>query len=351
MSDSALFHWQNLPVSALNGDLAASWDALNTARGDLPFLAAYFIVAALKEFGSGQERLLVAHDAQGPAAMLILLRKRFFEWETFQPSQVSLGAWVARKGISLLEMARSVQHSLPKLCLILGVIQVDPLLAARDTDAEDSLSTNYIDTAWVEIEGNFSNYWNSRGKNLRHNLTKQRNKLTASGIATSMRCLTNTEEIADAVMRYGRLESSGWKGKQGTAIHCDNAQGRFYISVLENACRQNEGLVYEYLFNDQVVAMNLFLRRGATLVALKTTYDEKMKVFSPAFLLKQEELQQIFSGGIIQRMEFFGKVMDWHSRWTDKRRTLYHITVFRCKLLKKCIVNKIGNPPALPGRQ
>jgi hypothetical protein len=35
-----MLRWQNLPASALGGDLAVSWDVLNAARGDLPFLSA-----------------------------------------------------------------------------------------------------------------------------------------------------------------------------------------------------------------------------------------------------------------------------------------------------------------------
>lgn len=327
--------WQNLPASALSGDLAASWDALNAERGDLPFLAAYCIVAALKEFGDGQERLLLAHDAQGPAAILVLRQKRFFEWETFQPSQLPLGAWVARKEIPLVEVARSCQRHLPGLCLLLGITQIDPLLALRTPDADSSLSTDYIDTAWVEIEGDFAAYWNARGKNLRQNMKKQRAKLAAEGVVTSVRCLTNAADIAEAIVHYGDLESSGWKAQQGTAIHRDNAQGRFYTAILERACHQGEGLAYEYAFNGKVVVVELCLRRGATLVVLKTTYDESIKAFSPAFLLRQEELEQLFAEHRIQRMEFFGKVMEWHTRWTDQQRMIYHLTVFRWGWLKK----------------
>lgn len=330
-----MLHWQNFPASALDGDLAASWDALNADRGDLPFLAAYVMTAALKEFGGGQERLLVGHDAQGMAAMLILQRKRFFEWETFQPSQIPLGAWVARKELSLLNVVRSCQRNLSGLCLVFGVTQVDPLLAPREAmDAKDSLTTDYIDTAWVEIEGSFADYWNARGKNLRQNMKKQRNKLASEGIATTFHCLTKSEDMAEAVARYGALESAGWKAQQGTAIHPDNAQGRFYTAVLEQACAKNGGLIYEYMFNNQPVAINLCMQRGAMLIILKTTYDETIKTFSPAFLLLQEALEPLFAEGRIGRMEFFGKVMEWHTRWTDKRRTIYHLTVFRWDGLK-----------------
>ena len=329
-----MLRWQNLPASALEGDLAASWDALNAARGDLPFLAAYVMTAALKEFGNGQERLLVGRDARGPAVMLILRRRRFFEWNTFQPSQIPLGAWVARKELALLDVARSCQRSLPGLCLVFGVTQVDPLLAARDADTSDSFSTDYIDTAWVEIEGDFAGYWSSRGKNLRQNMKKQRNKLAAEGIVTTFHCLTRPEVMAEAVIRYGALESAGWKAQQGTAIHPDNAQGRFYTTILEQAGARNEGLVYEYDFNDQPVVVNLCVQRGETLIILKTTYDETIKTFSPAFLLLQEVLEPLFAEGRIKRMEFFGKVMEWHTRWTENRRTLYHLTVFRWGGLK-----------------
>lgn len=329
-----MLSWQNLPASALNGDLAASWDALNASRGDLPFLAAYVMVAALREFGDGRERLLVARDAQGPAAMLILRRRRYFAWDTFQPSQIPLGAWVARKDLSLLEVARSCQRHLPGPCLILGITQIDPLLAPRDAEAKDSLSTDYIDIAWVEIESDFETYWNTRGRNLKQNLRRQRTKLTSDGISISLRYLKNVEDMVDAVARYGALESAGWKGQQGTAIHRDNAQGRFYTTILEEACRRDEGVVFEYDFGDKPVAINLCLQRGSILIRLKTTYDETTKPYSPAMLLQQDQLELSFHEGRIKRMEFFGKVMEWHTRWTDKHRTIYHLTVFRWSWLK-----------------
>lgn len=334
MANLAL-HWQNLPASALSGELAYCWDYLNASRGDLPFLAAYAILTALNAFGCGRERLLFAQDAQGPAAMLILWRKRFFEWQTFQPSQIPLGAWVARKELSLLDVARSCQRSLPGVCLIIGVTQIDPLLEPRDRDTNDSLSTDYIDTAWVNIEGNYVDYWSSRGKNLRQNMKKQRNKLAAEGIATTLRYLTKSEDMANAVSSYGSLESAGWKAKQGTAIHRNNVQGCFYTAILEKACAQHEGLVCEYAFNDQLIAINLCMLRGETLIILKTTYDEKIKMFSSAFLLMQEMLEQLFAERRIRRVEFFGKIMEWHTRWTENSRTLYHMTVFRWKWVKR----------------
>ena len=87
---------------------------------------------------------------------------------------------------------------------------------------------------------------------------------------------------------------------------------------MEHASLRGEAVVYQYQFDDRVVAMNLCLSRQGELVVLKTTYDESIKTFSPAFLLRENELQEIYRTGKIKRIEYFGRLMDWHTKLTDK---------------------------------
>ena len=94
-------------------------------------------------------------------------------------------------------------------------------------------------------------------------------------------------------------------------------------------------MVYEYLFDERVVAMNLCLARKDVLIVLKTTYDESIQSLSPAFLLREAELQELFAQGQIRRLEYFGRLMDWHTKWTDQKRTLYHLTQYRWPFLKR----------------
>jgi hypothetical protein len=135
--------------------------------------------------------------------------------------------------------------------------------------------------AGYDLNGSFEEYWSGRGKNLRQNMRKQRNRLAAEGVTAQMRSLTHPADIAAAIERYGALESAGWKAAQGTAIHPDNAQGSFYRCLLEYRRRDAaRPWSIEYLFADRVVASNLCLRRGKTLVVLKTTYDESDPVLT-----------------------------------------------------------------------
>lgn len=329
--------WENASPSALRVGTREhqEWDRLNASHGDLPFLSADAMAVALDVFGSGAERLLIGRKGTIVVAMLVLVPEGRLRWRTFQPSQIPLGAFVAASGVRLTALADSLIKGPLGFCLALSITQVDPRFAPPEMDAANAKHSDYIETGWVNVEGNFEAYWSARGKNLRQNMRKQRKKLESEGTSTSMKVWGEAEQMAPALARYGAMESAGWKAGRGTAIHLDNDQGRFYRRLFEDAARRGEALVYEYLFDDRTVAMNLCLQRNGVLIVLKTTYDESIKSLSPAFLLREEELQEIFAGGRFKRIEYYGRLMDWHTKLTENKRMLYHLTTYRWPLIKQ----------------
>lgn len=325
--------WTILPIEKFT-EYAAQWDALVRARPGTPFLESAFLKPLLDVFGSGGERLCLLQDNGRLRAAAIMQRGRKAIWQTFQPSQLPLGAWITDGHVDLSEAASSLLRQLPGITLALGASQVDPRLQQRPDDSTTLRTQDYIPTAWVDIEGSFEDYWEGRGKNLKQNTRKQRNKLQAEGVETRLECITVPERVAEAIADYGVLESAGWKGADGTAIASENAQGRFYRDMLENYCGQGRGRIYRYWFGDKVVAMDLCIHDDAVLVILKTAYDESYKSVSPSTLMRQEQFQQLFAEGKFRRIEFFGKVMEWHTRWTTQNRTIYHATAYRWAWLK-----------------
>lgn len=331
-------HWKDWPAQRLQEDaaLCAQWDRLNAERGNLPFMGAHAWTLALAVFGQGSERLLVGEADGQCVAMLVLTDAGKLRWQTFQPSQMPLGAWVARADIAVDELARSVLQRGPmKLALSVSLTQLDPLFAPRTEDASDNRHDDYIETAWVDVVGSFEDYWAARGKNLRQNMRKQRNKLETEGVRAGMRVFRDAADMPGAIARYGALEGQGWKAQEGTAILPDNAQGRFYTGLLQGLAAQGEAEVYEYHFDDKPVALNLCVRRGATLTILKTTYDESIRAYSPAFLLNQDMLEALYAEQQITRLEYYGSLMEWHTRWTDNKRTIYHLSSFRNGMVKR----------------
>jgi CelD/BcsL family acetyltransferase involved in cellulose biosynthesis len=311
------------------------WNELNQATGGLPVLTAEFIAPLLKEFGTGRELLAIGYGSYAAQVITVLYRKNIGFWETFQPAQAPLGAWVYRPPHTLASLVPGLLSSLPGFAAAVGVTQQDPDLVRRPEAGKANETLDYIETARVTISGPFDDYWAARGKNLRNNTKKQRNRLAKDGVALHLDVITDPADVAQAISDYGRLESAGWKAEAGTAIHPGNAQGRFYQAVLETFCRRGAGRIYRYRYGDMIVAIDLCVENRDTLIVLKTTYDESIRESSPASLLRQEYFRQIFDEGRIKRIEFYGKVMEWHTRWSDEIRMLYHANFYRSAALLK----------------
>jgi len=325
--------WRIVPVSEFSR-YADVWDATATAGAFPPFLHADFITPCLREFGSGRELLAMQGDEAAPSAMALLTNKLPGVWETFQPSQLPLGAYVCRSAAALDRVLEDLLRALPGTAAMVAVTQQDPAIVKRPEESPLLRTIDYVDTARVSIAGNFDDYWAARGKNLRHNVKRQRARLAERGVQVRVDVVDSMDRIASAIGDYGRLESAGWKAEGGTAISSDNAQGRFYTTMLEAFCATGGAFVYRCLFDDKVVAVDLCIERDGVLVVLKTTYDEALKADSPASLLRHEYFRQIFERGTAKRLEFYGKVMEWHLRWTDEVRRLYHVNCYRSSWLK-----------------
>jgi len=331
--------WSIHPIQEFAAHSSA-WDTLAQSRVGAPFLRSGFIQPALAAFGRGDE-LLCLYAAQGQLRIAMILTKQGKGmWQTFQPSQLPLGAFLSDGSVDIELVAPSLWRKLPGLCLGLGLTQLDPSFDPRPADSLKRQSKDYIQTAWVDISGSFDAYWEARGKNLKQNTRKQRNKLQTEGIEPRLECLQAVADMGPAIEQYGRLESAGWKTADGTAIHPDNEQGRFYRQMLESFAAQGRARVYQYWFGDKVVAMDLCIEDSSVIVILKTTYDESYKAVSPSTLMRQTEFQQLFEEQKFKRIEFYGKVMEWHTRWTDVDRGLYHANFFRFGAIPKLLAIK-----------
>jgi len=80
--------------------------------------------------------------------------------------------------------------------------------------------------------------------------------------------------------------------------------------------------------------MNLRIDNGPLVVVLKTAYDESYRNVSPSVLMRHHEFKSWWNEGRYKRIEFYGKTMEWHTRWTAQQRLLYHATAYRWPWLR-----------------
>ena len=311
------------------GEFTREWDALVQRNGYPPFMQSRFVGPACELFLEGKHRFVLATDEDKPVAAGILVQLDTWRWSSFQPSQLPMGAWLTAREQPLDDLLAALGRSLPGVPVMLSITQQDPLAVVRPERSPRLDTIDYIATACVDIGGSFEEFWEARGKNLKQNLRKQRRKIEGEGRKLTFEAATTKDRVAAMLIDFGALESRGWKSKDGTAIAPDNAQGRFYARVLESFAETNEAFCCALKLDGAPIAVDLCIRDAESMVILKTTYDETMKALSPGQLLHLDTFRQLFSLPGLKRVEFFGRVMEWHTRWTEQSRTLYHANFYR----------------------
>ena len=325
--------WRLLPVTRF-GDVRAQWQTLNARSGDTPVLHPDFIGPLLQEFASPADQLAILDSAAGPSAMTVLSRRNGLAWQSFQPANAPIGLWVCDPALPLPELLRDLLRSLPGPTGLIGLLQQDPDITPRPPDDNGLSTLDYIETARVSVSQPFDDYWAQRGKNLRRNMKRQHTQLEREGTPPRLEVLRDPADMPRAITDYARLEGIGWKRALGTDVQQDDPQSRFYVGMMQRFCAAGKGHVFRYFYGEDLAATDICIEHDGVFAILKTTYDEAIRKTSPAQLMRHEMFEALFRQGRLRRIEFYGRVMDWHRQWTDEIRTLYHVNQYRWPLLR-----------------
>lgn len=329
-----MLQWQAKPIDQSSPDIE-DWAELHRACNASPLLHPDFLLAALREYGGRDTRMWSCRKDGRLLAAAVLRTDGPLRIGTFQPSQAPIGFWLQRPEVPTADLIAALAARQPPWRLVLSITQQDPALLDRPADTKLLRTSDYIDTARITIATEWGTYWQARGSNLRQNIRKARNRLEKAGKRWELRTVTAADEMADAVRTYGEIESRSWKASEGTAVSPDNDQGRFYTDLLMRFAQRESARCYQLWIDDQVASTDLCILGRDEIVILKTTFDESFKDFSPAFLMREAAFATLFGAGRCKRIEFYGRTMEWHRRWTDEIRSMYHVTSYRIPVLAR----------------
>jgi CelD/BcsL family acetyltransferase involved in cellulose biosynthesis len=201
-------------------------------------------------------------------------------------------------------------------------------------------TTAHAKTMNIELNSSFDTYWSNRPSKLRQNIRRYFRRLDNDARRVTLDVVSEQSALMEALNRYGEVESAGWKGKSGTAIHRTNAQGRFYADVLTRFSKDGNGRIYELYFDDQLAASRICISGGGLLVMLKTTYHESLRQYAPGRLLLYRLLEREFERRTFSKLEFYTDVTPDQASWSTSLRTIYHATQFRSSKVRS--VARIG---------
>lgn len=307
------------------------WDAVNKSGGrSNPMLSSVAVNHLIRQFGSGSLSLATLKCGDVVEALAVLDRAGSLRWRVFAPSQAPLPLVVARPGLTLAEHAAGLLREIGRCAVLLDVPRHDDdcvHLGAYDGNAVHGME--WGTTISIRNEGDFEGYWSARTKDLRSNIRRYIKRAEAEAGGMQFLAISEPAEISAAVARYGLLESDGWKGREGTSLHPDNVQGRFYADLLSELATLGCTRIYELHIGETIAASRLMAQSHDMLVALKTTYRESMRSFAPGRLVTYYMLKDVMSRPAPRLVEFFTRADADTLAWATDTRKLSDMTLYR----------------------
>ncbi len=328
MSERA--RWQLHEQHALPAAWWPEWDALNVRlNGGHPLLASHMtrvLVAHTPENPKWYARLLVGTRTAG---MAVLTRAQSRRWTVFTPWQAPLALLVLEPELASRATFTRLLSSLPDYGLSLDMPALDPLLLTGSATSDLCERVVLGTTIAVAADKGFEAYWADRSKDLRKNVKRYFNRIAQAGLQHELKCLTTPDEMGPAVDRYGLLESLGWKGSNGTALHPENVQGRLYRDLMTDFAKHGAGRVSELYIGAELAASRLIASGPTMHVILKTSYRETLKDYAPGRTLLYLMLEQLLGEPNARPVEFYTRANKDQLSWASTQREIFAATVYR----------------------
>jgi CelD/BcsL family acetyltransferase involved in cellulose biosynthesis len=118
-----------------------------------------------------------------------------------------------------------------------------------------------------------------------------------------------------------RLEASGWKGREGTALVCSEVDRDFFLGVAREAFRRRRLMMLGLHAGDQGVAQLCNFLAGDGAFAFKVAFDEAYARFSPGVLLELENIRLVHARPTLRWMDSCSAAGESLAKqlWADRR--------------------------------
>jgi hypothetical protein len=321
--------WTLIPA-AQYASFVSDWKAVCERNGiNHPLLSPKYIQCLLNHHSDHTTYVAVYKPGDVVEAMVLLSKVSPMVLFSFNPPQSVMLPFVGSADQVRISQLKGVLREAGMGCIQLSLLKVDPLYQTIDTDISDVEKQVYVRTITVTNENGFEQYWSQRKKKLRDNIKRYIKRVNNEGIDIRLEVFKRPEDIEQGVRDYGDIESRGWKGKQGSAVEVNNAQGRFYIELLQAFALSGDALIFKLYFGDQLVSCRFGIKQGNTVVFLKTTYDEAFSRNAPGRIQLFYSLQHIFDNEDAKTIEFYTDANSDQLQWASEDREIYHLGVYR----------------------
>jgi len=182
----------------------------------------------------------------------------------------------------------------------------------------------------VDTSKPFAEYFNTLSNHTRSQLRRMRKRLTEVG---SWHIVQNIdfEDIDTSYKEFLRIESSGWKGKAGSAIELNRGARGFYATLLEQSSLDFIPEITLLMLESKSIAGEFSITTHACRYSLKVGYDEQYSKVTPGQLLTEEVVKYACGSTSIEQMNFITD-MQHQLLWHPRREETFDVIIFRRRL-------------------
>jgi CelD/BcsL family acetyltransferase involved in cellulose biosynthesis len=180
---------------------------------------------------------------------------------------------------------------------------------------------------FLDLEGTWDSFEGSLPSRLVRDVRRRRRKLEELGEVT-LEISDGGERLEELLDEGFRLEASGWKAAEGTAIVSSRETQRFYEAIARWSAVRGWLRLFFLRVGGRPIAFQLALEHGRTHYFLKGGYDPNDSVYSPGKLLLHATLAHAFERGL-ERYELMGDVEPWKLEWTEAMEERVSLEAYR----------------------
>jgi CelD/BcsL family acetyltransferase involved in cellulose biosynthesis len=311
--------------------LTDEWDALALETRASPFLRPGWICAWWRAFGDGPLQLLTLHRNGRLAGVLPVSSGRFARSPTNWHTPVFGPVVADREAGSLLIEALYEQQ--PRRIMLSFLDPAEAGLEALRTHTGRYRFTERVVTRspCVSTDGEWEDYFAGRSTNLRKNIKRRRRYIAKQG-EVEVNTYERDQDLDSLLEEAFRVESSGWKGKEGTAVGADPPTRRFYREVAHWASGAGILRLTLLRLDGQPLAFEYALVANDSYQLLKMGYDERRRDIGAGTLLTAEMVERTFRSGL-GSYEFLGGSERYKLQWATGFRERIEAQAFAPTLI------------------
>ena len=172
----------------------------------------------------------------------------------------------------------------------------------------------------------FEQMQQSLSKSSRKHLALSRNRLARAG-NVRFRTVSDAASLESAMDELIEVESSGWKGRQGTAIKCHPRLCAYYRMLAARFGAHGQCDIHTLYVNDRPAAVELALRSEDLIAFLKCGYDETFAALSPGNSLDAYAMQYYFENTPVRVVDMLSGYA-YLNMWNPTQQAVFSLSVF-----------------------